>query len=545
MNTDNLNENNNENKNPINNWSTQENNIRKGNKYRISVLTERLVRLEYSENGIFNDLETELVKNRNFDNVDFEVTEDNKFLVIKTKYFVLSYQKEKKFEGNKLLPTSNLKVELVNTDKTWYYKHAEAKNFKGCFVTLDGTEEESKAQNGLYSLDGFVSIIDNENIKDQKDNEYVDIYLFMYNKDFKLALRDYFNLTNLPSMIPRYSLGNWWSKDYDYTSEEILELVSLFNKEDIPVSVILLDKGWHIVKDKDNKDINTGYTFNKELINDPKAMIEELHKKNVKLGLKLDPKDGIMPHEENYNKLKELYKLETDKIIAFDPLNNSLLNTTYKYMLEPLRNIGVDFFGNDIEPKNIKLNEFRNLNNNLYNNELIYNKNKHTMILSRNGLVAAHRIPIVYTGRNVIGWDMLKKIPMILDRASNIGVSFISNDVFGNYGGIEESELYIRTVEQAVFSPILRFNAPRGRYYRKEPWRWDAKTSEVISMYLKLRHKLIPYLYTKAYEYHKFGNNLITPIYYDYPWTYDDIDYKNEYFFGDMLVSPILNKKDT
>ena len=45
----------------------------KGAKFRITVLTERLVRLEYSENGVFEDRPTELVWNRNLTKPEFEV----------------------------------------------------------------------------------------------------------------------------------------------------------------------------------------------------------------------------------------------------------------------------------------------------------------------------------------------------------------------------------------------------------------------------------------------------------------------------------------
>ena len=37
-----------------------------GEHYRISVLTESLVRLEYSENGVFEDGQTQVVQDRDF-----------------------------------------------------------------------------------------------------------------------------------------------------------------------------------------------------------------------------------------------------------------------------------------------------------------------------------------------------------------------------------------------------------------------------------------------------------------------------------------------
>ena len=70
-----------------------------GEKYRITVLTERLVRLEYNQNGTFFDDLTEQVINRNFDIPKFTVHQDDKYLEITTSYFRLRYQKEKTFDG--------------------------------------------------------------------------------------------------------------------------------------------------------------------------------------------------------------------------------------------------------------------------------------------------------------------------------------------------------------------------------------------------------------------------------------------------------------
>ena len=74
-------------------------NVIKGIKYRITILTERLVRLEYNENGIFEDRPTELVWFRNTPKVNFKVREDSRYLEVSTNYFRLTYLKEKPFYG--------------------------------------------------------------------------------------------------------------------------------------------------------------------------------------------------------------------------------------------------------------------------------------------------------------------------------------------------------------------------------------------------------------------------------------------------------------
>ena len=133
----------------------------KGNKYRITVLTERLVRLEYNENGIFNDYPTQFAWYRSFPKPEFTVKENNRVLNISTKYFELSYLKEKHFSNGKVSPTKNLKIKLINSDKTWYYGHPEVRNLGTSVFGLKDTKDNT-LKKGLYSLDGFVSIDDSK-----------------------------------------------------------------------------------------------------------------------------------------------------------------------------------------------------------------------------------------------------------------------------------------------------------------------------------------------------------------------------------------------
>ena len=522
----------------------------RGKNYRISILSERLLRLEYHPEGIFCDSETQLVQFRNFPKSDFQITQDNRFLVIKTKYFTLSYTKEKSFDGGKLMPMANLKVDLNGTDRSWYYRHPEVRNYKGEFICLDGSDDDSKFRNGLYSVDGFASLDDsNHYLYDEKrnlvkrDGKGIDLYLFVYGNDFEIALKEYFLLTGKPAMVPRYALGNWWCRDLEYTQEDLLGVVSHFEKREIPLAVLLLDYPWHPYKLSDGNTLFSGFSFHKNLFPNPNEFITQLNEKNIRLGVQFNPTQGIYSHEDHYVDIASYFRITDNKIIAFDPLNPVLLEAIYRFLISPLTKLGVDFIWNDVKMNEINLEGLWMLNQSLYSSPYTNTGNRN-LILARNALLATHRYPITYTGRTLVGWDTLKKIPMINQQASNIGVNWISTDVAGNYGGIEEEELYVRSIELATFSPILRFHAPRGRYYRKEPWRWNARTLEVIDHYLILRHRFIPYLYTKGYYYHKDGKLLLKPLYYQYPWVYDDVNYKNEYYLGDMLISPILTKKD-
>jgi len=519
----------------------------KGVNYRITVLSDRLIRFEYSLDGKFYDGATEVVHNRRFNPPKIKTEQDDKFLVITTKYFVLQYAKEKPFKGPSFAPDSNLKVKLVNTDKIWYYGHPEARNFKGSAFSIEDFGSETSLSKGLYSTDGFAMLDDSHSLLIDSDgflipgeNRRQDFYLFIYRRDFGLCLKDYFTLTGYPPLIPRYALGVWWNRDLIYNFEDTKKIVNTFNKNDIPMSVLLLSEFWHR-KDKSNYNLyKTGYTFNEELFSDPNEFTDYMHEKGVHIGINLDGSEGINNMNEGYLKMCEDLNVQSDKIIPFKVLNKEFIVSYLNNLIKPLYDIGVDFFWLDTKDETTT----RALNYYHFNDYKQF-KDKRAMILSRNSGKASHLYPVHYSGETKVGWDTLKYLPYYNSTGSNIGLSWWSHDVGGFKSGIEDSELYLRYVQFSTFSPIFRFSAKRGSYYKREPWRWDMKTFTIVKEYCRLRHRLIPYLYTENYKYYKNCLPLVQPLYYYYPEIIDEPNYKNEYYLGtELLVSPITKPKD-
>lgn len=517
-----------------------------GQNFRITILTERLIRLEYSEEGEFYDGLTERVINRSFPVPEYVVKEDKKYLEISTKYFKLMYVKEKPFVGSKIAPDSNLKVVLQNTDKIWYFNHPEARNFKGTASNFEENITKTILSKGLYSTDGFASIDDGDSLLLKEDGSLVpptkkrvDMYLFIYRRDFGLCLRDYFMLTGKPNLIPRYALGIWWNKDEIYSFEDIKKLLGNFARNRIPYSVLLLGDNWHVKTDLPK----TGYTFNKSLFPEPDKFVQYMHERGVRVGLTIDPSEGISKREPGYYNIKTHLNLEEDKNLPFNVFDTNILMEYFHELINPLNEIGIDFYFVDYYNKK-DMETLRALNYYHFNDYKKY-ASMRGMLLSRNSMVASHRTPIHYSGKTTVSWDTLKYLPFFNSNASNIGVSWWSHDVGGYQDGIEDSELYLRYVQLATFSPIFRFSAKHGHYYKREPWRWDVKTLNIVRDYCTLRHRLIPYLYNEAYKYHKTGLPLIQPLYYQNPEIFDEPLYKNEYYFGgELFVAPITVKKD-
>ena len=527
--------------------------IVKGDKYRFTILTERLVRLEYNEDGVFEDRATEQVFNRKFDIPKFEVMEDANLLTIVTEYFKLYYIKNAPFKGSSVNPSSNLRVELLEqldvtkTNKFWYYGMHEVKNYGAPgFEIFD--KKKVKLKKGLYSLDGFVTIDDSKSMVFESDgtltergSNSIDIYLFVYLKDFSKCLEDYYKITGYTPLIPRYALGNWWSRNYKYGDVKLSELITLFHEKKIPVSVLILNNEWHLRNLQ--KNVNTGFTFDSSLFKEPKMMIDYLHKNNIKIGLTINPFEGFTSVDPIFSETIKYVKPDKDGVVPFNVFDPKIIDIYLKFYIHQLDNLGVDFYFIDYNDKS-KLHELSILKHYQYYDMMRYS-NKRPFLYGYNSELMSHRYSVLYSGKSVVGWDSLKVIPMFNVNSTNNGVTWWSHDIGGYHNGVEDNELYIRFVQLGTFSPILKLASEKGKYYKREPWRWGVKTYDITKDYLQLRHKLIPYIYSEAYRLSRFGIPFLQPLYYKNPEMYDDPLYHNEYFFGsELFVSPILNSKD-
>ena len=125
----------------------EENQIQ-GASYRISVLTDSLLRLEYEKDGHFTDNATQVVLNRDFKKVDFEILEDGEDkLVFTTKKLKVTYDK-------KDFTARGLQIELLDNGVIWNFGE-NGRNLFGTVRTLDETNGVVLYDKGLFSRDGY------------------------------------------------------------------------------------------------------------------------------------------------------------------------------------------------------------------------------------------------------------------------------------------------------------------------------------------------------------------------------------------------------
>ena len=167
------------------------------------------------------------------------------------------------------------------------------------------------------------------------------------------------------------------------------------------------------------------------------------------------------------------------------------------------------------------------------------------LILSRFAGAGSHRYPLGFSGDTFQTWKVLDFQPYFTSTATNIGYTWWSHDIGGHHMGKKDDELYLRWVQLGVFSPIMRLHSTSNEFMGKEPWKYSKSVETVVSDFMRLRHRMLPYLYTMNYRTHTDGRAICEPMYYEYPDCDEAYDCKNEYRFGsELIVAPITEPKN-
>ncbi len=128
----------------------------------------------------------------------------------------------------------------------------KGQNLRGTCRTLDDVDGRVELDNGILDGRGITAVEDTTApIQDSwptaREKGSHDVYIFAYGWDFRAAVADYYRLTGAQPILPRYALGNWWSRYHRYSADEYLQLMQGFSEHQIPLSVAVIDMDWHLV----------------------------------------------------------------------------------------------------------------------------------------------------------------------------------------------------------------------------------------------------------------------------------------------------------
>lgn len=521
---------------------------------RFTMLTSRCVRMEYCPGGEFEDRPSQAFWFRRQPVPKVTVNWGRGKLTIQTSHLKITYRPE---QGG--FTADSLQVELVGEKTTWHYGQHDPENLMGTERTLDGVDGAKKLEPGLMSRSGWAVVDDSESLvfdsggwlsPRSSGTDRVDLYFFGYGTRYQECLRDFCAIAGTIPLIPRWALGNWYSRYWAYTDRELLDLMEEFQSRRIPLSVCVIDMDWHVVKNPHTRGW-TGYTWSRKHFPNPRAFLGAMHRDyNLKISLNLHPADGVYPHEKAYPAMARLMGIDpaSKKPVSFDIADPKFAKAYFELLHHPHEKTGVDFWWMDYQQrKDCRLEGLDVLwwINHLHWLDSGRSRKQRPFVFSRWAGLGNHRYQIGFSGDTIVSWDSLAHLPYFTATASNVGYSWWSHDIGGHFWGYENPELYARWVQYGVFSPVLRLHSSKNRFQTRRPWEQGITAREVASQALRLRHALIPYIYSMNRLTHTQSVPLVRPMY----WTHgnDEQAYHcpNQYWFGtELIAAPYLQPID-
>jgi alpha-glucosidase (family GH31 glycosyl hydrolase) len=528
--------------------------VLQGDRWRITVLTDGLVRLEWSPDGDFEDRASTLALHRDLPVPDFRVNDSPAMLEVVTERFTLIYDRGPFTAAGLSLQVSG---NVSNYHSVWRYGEPVG-DLGGTARTLDNVDGPAELEGGIASRRGYAVLDDSlsfvfgdDGWVAPRDGNRLDLYVFAYGRDFQGALEAFYALSGPQPVLPRWALGNWWSRYYPYTAADYLALFDRFDAENLPFSVAVLDMDWHPVATIDPRYGSgwTGYSWNRELFPDPKAFLSQLHERGLRVTLNVHPADGVRAFEDAYPAMAEALGRDAHSgdPIAFDVTDPAFLDAYFTVLHHRLEDDGVDFWWIDwqsgrysrvpgIDPLWM-LNHFHFLDSG--------RDGRRPLTFSRYAGPGSHRYPVGFSGDTVVSWASLDFQPEFTATAANIGYGWWSHDVGGHMFGVRDDELTVRWVQLGVFSPILRLHSTSNPFLIKEPWLYGAEADHAMSEALRLRHRFVPYLHTMNHRAATRGRPLVRPMYHLAPTAEPAYRVPNQFAFGNQLiVAPITTRRD-
>jgi len=416
-------------------------------------------------------------------------------------------------------------------------------------------------------------------------------YYFFAGASIKKILGRYADLTGHMPLPPVWALGHQQSRWSYYPDTMVEEIVRRYRAEDLPLDVMHLDI-----------DYMNGYrvfTWDKQRFPNPSALIEKLNRQGVKVvtiidpGVKYQPEGATALNQTNspgtsepasqdksyyvYNegaaknyflkrKSGELYvgKVWPGESVYVD-FTLEAARHWWGDLHQALTNHGVAGIWNDMnEPSDFVdqtgksqmdvVSDDEGARTTHAKNRNVYallearatyeglerlQPDKRPYIITRAGYAGIQRYSTMWTGDATSTWDSLALVVPMFETLGLSGEPFIGSDV-GGFIGRGNGELLTRAYQISFLAPFCR-NHKDISGYDQEPWRFGKYYEDIIRKYLKLRYRLMPFLYTTLEEAHRTGVPLFRPLLLNYQTDENTLNLDDEFMIGsDLLIAPIV-----
>jgi alpha-D-xyloside xylohydrolase len=417
-------------------------------------------------------------------------------------------------------------------------------------------------------------------------------YYFMYggSADGVIALMR--QLTGDVPMFPLWTYGYWQSKERYKTAAETEGIVDQYRVLNVPLDGIIQD--WQYWG---SNYLWNAMDFLAEDFSNGKQMIDNVHKKHAHFMIsiwasfgpmtqqfrELDEKGLLMPFETwPQSGISHVwppimkYPSGVKVYDAFHPEARAIywkyLKTLYDYGCDAwwMDSTDPDFFNpkeSDYEHQ-VYGGTWRSQRNafpletvrGIYQSQRKDDKGKRIFIMTRSSFAGQqHYGSNMWSGDVNSSWDMLRKqVPAGLSFSLTGNPNF-NTDIGGFFCGSYNTrgggsapknpqfqELYVRWMQYGLFCPVFRSH---GADAPREIWQFGRKGEPVydaIEKQIRLRYRLIPYLYSTAWQVTSNNDSYMRPLFSDFAADQRVWDMTDEFLFGrSILACPIVNPQYT
>jgi len=397
-------------------------------------------------------------------------------------------------------------------------------------------------------------------------------YYFIYGESVRRIIEAYTRLTGRMNMPPLWSLGYHQCRYSYYPDKEVMSVARTFREKDIPADVIYLDIHY--------MDEYKVFTWNRERFPKQRKLLSELKKMGFRAVVIVDPgikvEKGYKSYEEG--KKKGLFVKYPDGReysgevwpgwCHFPDFTRPGAREWWGKSFAGYVKAGLEGFWNDMNepaswgqhtPDLIEF-EFEGKKathrkaRNVYGMQMARSTcegvrklmgDRRPFILTRAAYAGAQRYAAIWTGDNVASDEHMLAGIRLVNSLGLTGMPFAGYDI-GGFAGEASPALFARWISVGAFAPVARGHSAVNTR-DSEPWAYGEEVEAVSRSYLKLRYRLLPYLYSTFYESTQNGMPVARSLAIDH--THDekvyDPAYQNQYLFGDaILVAPVESDRE-
>jgi alpha-D-xyloside xylohydrolase len=377
-------------------------------------------------------------------------------------------------------------------------------------------------------------------------------YIVFYGKSADEVIAGYRNLSGNVPMLPLWAYGFWQCRERYTSGTHLVETVKEFRRRNLPMDVIVQDwqywgkYGWGVPK------------FDEKDYPDPSGFIKELHELHSHFSISV---------WENLSKESEIGKSYVAENLFIpesqwvDMLNPKAQETHWNALNQNLFTYGVDSWWMDAtEPENDALpgkktylgsGVFYRLTYPLFVSQAVYEgqrkttPDKRVCILTRSAFAGQQRYGTINWSGDIGGnWDTYKRQIVAGLNYTITGMPYWTTDIGGffrpgasQYTDEKYQELLTRWFQWGTFNPIFRIH---GFQTETEPWKYGQIVENNMRKMLDLRYRLLPYIYSEAWQISKNGSTMMRPLVMDFKDDKKALNQQYEFMFGkSFLVAPI------